>query len=252
MSETQTQLSTGPETRYYRSIVKDGHVTRTDGKTSRAELAVWMVKKAELDPAAQITTKVGGRVQYKTILEVALGRRQLDGVTPTTADEISRRTKLSSYADSRGGRSANTIRGYLSNDTLSGLPSSHPVKRILRRYVRSQGFGHFADGDGDPENAEPIDQERMLSAYTLAKMICIGQPLYINIVATTSGVSVEDNERIDQDEIRPDDRPLGEVQAALLLEVDNGIGDDYVQEYRIDLDDRDVTKEDGLTPPGGY
>jgi hypothetical protein len=178
MSETQTRLETGTQTRYYRSIVKDGNVTREDGKTTRAELAVWMVKSAELGQASQITTKVGGSVQYKTILEVALGRRQVDGVTPTTAEDLSRRTGLSTYADSQGGRSASTIKGYLYNDTLSRLnPGQHPVTRVLRRYIRSQKFGHFADGDSDPEAAEPIDIERLFGAFRLAKMICIGEPL---------------------------------------------------------------------------
>jgi hypothetical protein len=247
MSSKQTQLDNDPEIRYYRSIVKDGNVTREDNRESRAEIAVWMVKSDEKDQPEEIKTKVNGRVQYKPILEVALGRRQVDKVSPTTAEELSRRTGLSSYADSRGGRSASTIRGYLSGDTLSRLPSSHPVKRILRRYVRSQEFGHFAERDADPDDVRPIDKDRMLNVFTRAKMICIGQPLYINIVATTSGVSVEDNERIDKDEIRPNDRPLGEVQASLLLESGS-----YTQEYRIDLDDRTVTPEDGLAPPGGY
>jgi len=204
------------ETFYYRSIVKDGVVTRDDEEESRSELAVWLIKPAEIEEEL-LQTKIGGEVQYKTILEVALGRRQAPaGATPTTANELSQRTELSSYADSRGGRSASTIRGYLSNDTLTRLPSSHPVKRVLRRYIRSQQFGHFSESEPDPDK-------------------------------TTRAVSVEDNERIDKDEIRPNDRPLGEVQASLLLESGS-----YTQEYRIDLDDRTVTPEDGLTPPGGY
>jgi len=235
------------ETFYYRSIVKDGVVTRDDEEESRSELAVWLIKPAEIEEEL-LQTKIGGEVQYKTILEVALGRRQAPaGATPTTANELSQRTELSSYADSRGGRSASTIRGYLSNDTLTRLPSSHPVKRVLRRYIRSQQFGHFSESEPDPDNTEPIDMDRMFGAFRLAKMICIGQPLKINIVRDARPVAVEDNERIDKDEIRPDDRPLGEVQAALLLESGS-----YIQEYRIDLDDRTVTPEDGLAPPGGY
>jgi hypothetical protein len=161
------------ETRPFRSIIKDIQSYKTT-KTV-VEVAVWEIQRAAVDvkpdPRASLVLKVDGKLQYDTILQVVLGRREVEGYDPLTASGLADRTETKSYRDARGGRSESTIRGYLSNDTLSRLPSSHPVKRALRREIRSNKLGHFADDTTEDELPEPIDMERLNRAFKRARRI---------------------------------------------------------------------------------
>lgn len=245
----------------YRTIVKDAYTTRDDNKDSdtRLEIVAWRVETVEPDDDEDDEENIkdeSGNLRYNRILDAALDE--------LGADELAERTQLKSYADDRGGRAASTIRGYASDPSYlrpkseGGLPSSHPVKRVLRRYARSRDLGHFEDdastdeGDeggpvvvDDPEDAAPIDKGAMFRAYKLARSIA-SQAGFVFAPQSGEPVAVEDNERLDPDEVRPDDRPLGDTKAAAFVEKPNGA----TYEYQIDLDAKDLTGL-GDAPPAG-
>jgi hypothetical protein len=262
----------------FRGIVKDAYDTRdeNDPSETRLEIATWKVEywspDDEPDDEEEEPIKDDeGTLRYTKILDFALDE--------LGAEEIARRTALKSYRDDRGGRAESTIRGYRQNPQRlapkeeGGLPSSHPVKRVLRRYARSQDLGHFEDDkstdknteddteggidwfgmDDDPvarkvEEAEPIDMEALKSAFTLARSIA-SQNGFVFAPRSGEPVAVEDNERIDEGEIRRHDRPVGEVKAACLLEKPGGA----TYEYRIDLDDKSLERMDNAgLPPNGW
>lgn len=248
MSRQQRLTDDGTATPY-RSIVKDAYSTRDDGDSgdTRLEIASWLVME-HVDEEAVKDEK--GNLQYDRMLE--------HGLDAAGAEEIARRTSLKSYADDRGGRAESTIRGYRNRPDLlapkdqGGLPSSHPVKRVLRRLARSRGLGHFRDDQAtekEPdEDAEPIEMEKLFAAYRFARSIASQNGFGF---APQSGdpVAVEDNERIDYDEIRPPDRPMGDTKAAVLLTKPSG----ETYEYRVDLDTQELDPvENGNLPPGGW
>lgn len=239
----------------YRSIVKDAYTTRDDDDLGDTELevAAWIVMKTEGD---LVLKDDQGRLMYDRILDLALGETDAPGASTVSATELAERTELKSYRDDRGGRAASTIRGYtrhpdrLAPKSDGGLPSSHPIKRVLRRWARSQELGHFDDEDRPvDEDAAPISLEKLMAAYRLARSIA-SQEGFVFAPQSGDPVAVEDNERIDDDEIRPADRPLGETKAAVLLTKPTG----SVYEYRVDLDDRELVRVDDAPqlPPGGY
>ncbi len=249
VQQTITELVSDDGPNAYRSIVKDGYTTRDDGDSSdtRLEIAAWVVMEHE--PEEENIKQDDGTLDYSKILDIALA--------DLGADEISRRTSLKSYADDRGGRAESTIRGYRQNASRldpkdrGGLPSSHPVKRVLRRYARSNDLGHYQDDESKDdvelvEDAAPIDMSKLFAAYRLARSIASQQGF---VFAPQSGEpeAVEDNERIDRDEIRRHDRPLGETHAACLLEKPDG----SIYEYEIDLDNGELVRGGDL-PPGGW
>jgi len=238
----------------YRTIVKDAYSTRsdrTDGET-RLEIVAWRVETVADDEDEGTIKDESGSLRYNRILDVALA--------DAGADEIARRTSLKTYADEQGGRAASTIRGYRRNASRlrqkseGGLPSGHPVKRVLRRYARSNDLGHFEDdkatddgrGPSPPvEGAEPIETEAMFRAYKLARSIA-SQAGFVFAPQSGDPVAVEDNERLDPDEIRSDDRPLGDTKAAAFVEKPDG----STYEYQIDLDAKDLDALDDAPPAG--
>jgi len=232
------------ETRPFRSIIKDIQSYKTT-KTV-VEVAVWEIQRAAVDvkpdPRASLVLKVDGKLQYDTILQVVLGRREVEGYDPLTASGLADRTETKSYRDARGGRSESTIRGYLSNDTLSRLPSSHPVKRALRREIRSNKLGHFADDTTEDELPEPIDMERLNRAFKRARRIVGDNIKYVS--ATTTQEAIEDNKLIDEQDIRVIDE-IDEILAA--AHVEKG-GRNY--EYRIDLSNETLENIDNWVAPG--
>lgn len=235
----------GRTTYPYRSIIKTGHTTKDDaGAQVQVEIAVWQIKEATLEPKGELDTKQDGRVQYGVILQVALGRESVQGVDPIGAEEIARRSALKSYRDEQGGRAPSTVRGYATGETLSNLPANHPVKRVLRRYNRSRGIGHQADGDVDPEAANPIDMNSLQAAYRLSRMICSKGGLGF-LPKTGDGKAEENNQRIDYDEIRPIDEPLGDMKAAVMID-SQGL---MPKEYEIDLDAEVLIERDGYAAP---
>jgi len=244
-----TELVSDDEPTPYRSIVKDGYTTRDDGDSSdtRLEVAAWVVMEHE--PEKENIKQDDGTLDYSKILDIALA--------DVGASEISERTELKSYRDDRGGRAESTIRGYRQNagrmkpKDAGGLPSSHPVKRVLRRYARSNDLGHFQDDEAKDdaelvEDAAPIDMAKLFAAYRLARSIA-SQQGFVFLPQSGEPEAVEDNERIDSDEIRRHDRPLGETHAACLLEKPSG----EIYEYEIDLDNGELVR-DGAIPPGGF
>lgn len=90
-----------------------------------------------------------GRLDYRAMLAVA--------VEQESVDELARRTGLKSYADDRGGRTAPAVRAYLTgSSSFENVPSSHPLKRVLRRFARSRGLGHFI---ADPTGGRSADAD---------------------------------------------------------------------------------------------
>lgn len=259
MSGVQQSLSGFFEVSPYRSIVKDAYTTRDEdevgGGDTRLEIAAWVVMENEGD---LVIKDENGNLMYDKILQLALGRMEAPGADPIGADTVSERTEKSSYRDDRGGRAASTVRGYLRNPerlapaTEGGLPASHPVKRVLRRWARSQDLGHFEDDESrervPDEDAEPIDMDKLFSAYRLARSIA-SQNGFVFAPQEGDPVAVEDNERIDYDEVRNEDKPMGDTKAACLLEKPNG----ETYEYWIDLDMGELVRADGNSiPPGGW
>lgn len=244
----------------YRSIVKDGYTTR-DPQESNVEVMAWKVDRdVELSrqpPREGVEDPIktaSGNLRYDKILD--------DALDEIGADEISRRTGLKSYRDDRGGRAESTVRGYQYKDGWGepkddgGLPSSHPVKRVLRRYARSQDKGHFEEDEAGDEqlalDARPartipgtIDMDALKRAFKLARSIC-SQNGIVFVDRDGNPSAVEDNERIDSDEVRPADRPIGETKAACQVEKNGSI-----YEYEIDLDNKDLIR-DGDMPPEGF
>jgi len=257
MSGSQLSLTGFFETAPYRSIVKDAYATRGDGGAgdTRLEIAAWVVMENEGD---LVVKDEEGRLMYDRILDLALGKIENPSGETVAASEISRRTGLKVYRDDNGGRAPSTIRGYLDNrDRLEGLPSSHPIKRVLRRWARSRDLGHFEDDESrervPDEQAEPIDMDSLFAAFRLARMIASKEGFTF---APQSGDpdAVEDNERIDYDEIRTEDRPLGDTKAGVLLVKPSG----KMYEYEVDLDTQSLVRANVGTdfvpslPPGGY
>lgn len=260
MSEQQTLSTPAAGPTPYRSIVKDAYSTR-DPAENRVEIAAWEVETVEpTEPPEGPEDPIKdekGNLRYSKILRFALDE--------LGAGEISERTELKSYRDDRGGRAPSTVRGYtqypdrLAPKSEGGLPAGHPVKRVLRRYARSRDLGHFRDdksqdrdeGDvpsGPSGPVEPIDMELLKSAYRLARMICSKNGL-VFVDRQGDAEAVEDNERIDLDEIRRHDRPVGQTQAAAMVEKQDG----YTAEYRINLDTQELERVDGGNlPPGGW
>lgn len=249
---SQTTLTDDDSPTPYRSIVKDAYSTRDDKTGSRniVEIAAWRVEMH--DPDAEEQIKEGdGQLNYNRILEIALA--------DLGADEISRRTGLKSYADDQGGRAASTIQGYKQNPGRlrsapeGGLPQSHPVKRVLRRWARSNDLGHFegdqaTDDTGEEADPSPIDLDKLKSAFRLARLIASENGLGF-VDSSGDPVAVEDNERIDRDEIRPADRPLNDTKAAAQITKADG----SIYEYEIDLTNRKLNPESGTTvPPDGW
>jgi hypothetical protein len=247
----------------YRSIVKDGYTTR-DPANNSVEIAAWRIEEVtpEAEPPEEEEETImteSGNLLYGKILRFALDE--------LGADELARRTALKSYRDEQGGRAASTIRGYqYESDWVppkeqGGYPSGHPMKRVLRRYARSRGEGHFEDdrstaGDDDRDDepqygpvigAEPIDIEEIKAMYRLARMIASKHGL-VFVDDSGDGEPEEDNERIDHDEIRGFDRPTGETKAAAMVEK----GDGSTFEYEIDLDRQSMERADGTEPPIGW
>lgn len=250
----QTAISGFFEKSPYRSIVKDGYTTRDGGGENRLEVAAWRIEE---DDGELVIKNPDGTLRYEVILDLALGVIEHPDASETTAKELSERTELKSYRDDRGGRAASTIRGYTSGDTLSNLPSSHPVKRVLRRWARSQDLGHFEDDKSTErtprDDAEPIDMGELFSAYRMARMIA-SMDGFVFVPQSGDPEAVEDNERIDYDEIRKEDRPIGETHAGVLLEKPDG----KLYEYRVDFDTKSLERVgvgsnySPSLPPGGY
>jgi len=260
---SQTTLG-GRTENTYRSIVKDAYSTRDDGKSSdtRLEIVVWKVDRDTYLPPSEGRDGVDdpiktadGNLRYDKMLA--------DALDEIGADELSRRTGLKSYSDERGGRAASTIRGYKYADDWvppkdeGGYANSHPIKRVLRRYARSQDKGHFEDdAAGDERVSLPprgerfvsgeIDMGAMFRAYKLARSIA-SQAGFVFAPQSGDPVAVEDNERIDDDEVRAADRPLGDTKAACFVEKPDG----STYEYQIDLDAKDLTALDDAPPAGG-
>jgi hypothetical protein len=246
-------------TTYYRSIVKDAYSTR-DPAQNRVEIMAWKVKEEGYIPPSEGTEGVEdpiknalGNLRYDKILE--------DAIEEIGADELSRRTGLKSYRDEQGGRAASTIRGYqYESDWVppkdkGGYESSHPIKRVLRRYARSQDKGHFEDDEATDQQPATeghpgryyggkIDMEDLKAAYRLARSICSQEGL-VFVDRHGDAEAVEDNERIDRDEIRSHDRPIGETKAAVQVEKADG----YTAEYWIDLDNKKLVRDDDLSTP---
>lgn len=261
-----TQQTLSGQDDHFRSIVKDAYDTRDENDTddTTLEIVAWRVDKDRYIPPSEgregvenpIKT-VSGNLRYGKILDTAL--------EDVGAGTLAERTALKSYADDRGGRAASTIRGYRQNrdrlapKTEGGLPSSHPVKRVLRRYARSQELGHFVDDtSGDEGVAVPpragrhisgeIDLSAMKAAYRLARSIA-SQEGFGFAPQEGEPVAVEDNELIDPDEVRAADRPLGDTKAMCMLTKPSG----SVYEYHIYLDDKTLEPAEGTTiPPGGW
>lgn len=264
---SQTTLGR-PREDTYRTIVKDAYSTR-DGGESRLEIVVWQVDQDRWIPGSE------GREGVEDPIKTASGNLRYDKILNDAmdelgSDEIARRTGLDSYADDRGGRAASTIRGYKQKDDWAkpkdegGFESSHPVKRVLRRYARSRDLGHFEEDEaGDERIALPPRSGRMISgeidlgamkrAYKLARSIA-SQNGFVFVDRSGDGEAVEDNERIDEDEIRRQDRPTGEVHAGCLLIKPGG----KAYEYEIDLDTGDLERVNvgknfrPELPPTGY
>lgn len=247
----------------YRSIVKDAYSTRDPAKNV-VEIAAWKVRQEHWVEGSEGREGVEdpikdweGNLRYGKILA--------DAMDEIGAEEIARRTALKSYRDDQGGRAASTVRGYKRKDDWippkkeGGYPSSHPVKRVLRRYARSQDKGHFEDDTaGDEQIAlDPtpgrwvggqIDLEAVKSAYRLARMICSKNGI-VFVSQSGEGEAIEDNERIDADEIRRHDRPVGDMKAACVVEKADG----YRAEYWIDLDNQKLERaDDDAEPPSGW
>lgn len=247
----------GRTEKWWRSIVKDAYSTRDGGGDTRLEVAVWQIDKDTYIPPDEgregvedpIKT-VSGNLRYDKILG--------DAIDELGSPELSRRTGLKSYRDEQGGRAASTIRGYQQNDEWwrpkdeGGYRSSHPIKRVLRRYARSQDKGHFEeDASGDERVALPprsgkwidgqIDMEALHSAFRLARSIA-SQNGFVFAPQSGDGEAVEDNERIDRDEVRPVDRPLGDTKGAVLLTKPSG----SVYEYEVDFDKQTLIPVEGM------
>jgi len=236
----------------YRSIVKDSYTTRdtrAEGETS-LEIVVWRIERVADDDDEGTIKDESGNLRYNQILEEALDDEG--------AAEIAERTQLKSYRDEQGGRAASTVRGYRQNPGRlrpkdeGGLPSSHTGKRVLRRYARSNDLGHFDDDravdDGrgpspEEEGAEPIDLAAMFRAYKLARSIA-SQQGFVFAPQRGEPVAEEDNERIDDDEIRSDDRPIGDTKAAAFVEKADG----SLYEYQIDFDAKDLDQLQDAPP----
>ena len=251
---SQTTLTDRPTP--YRSIVKDAYSTRDDSSSgeTRLEIVVWRVETVTDDDDEDSLKDESGNLRYNRILDAALD--------DLGAEEISRRTGLKSYADDRGGRAESTIRGYQQNASRlrskaeGGLPSDHPVKRVLRRYARSNDLGHFEDDSStddegpelvdDEDDAAPIEMSAMFGAYKLARSIA-SQAGFVFAPQSGEPVAVEDNERLDPDEVRPDDRPTGDTKAAAFVEKADG----STYEYQIDLDAKDLDALNDAPPAGG-
>jgi len=244
------------ETRPFRSIIKDGQTYSSDRRNHDVEIAAWIIKRApasiDADPKGSVITKVGGELRYNTILEVVLGRRELEGYSPRTPQELAERTQSDSYRDEKGGRSASTIRGYLSNDTLEGLPSSHPLKRVLRREIRTYNIGHFADEDMQTFSDDlprPINMSSLADAYKRARSIASDNGLKF-LDASPVSEAIEDNKLIDEAEIRPVDRPTGDFKASVMVTKESASGSEMATyEYKVDLDKRTLENIDDYGPP---
>jgi len=244
MSDIQTVISGFYRETPYRSIVKDGYTTRDTNDTNDTdlEIIVWKVKQHKGD---LVLKDENGNLRYDRIIDLAL-----DDIG---SKDIARRTRLKSYRDDQGGRAASTIRGYRSRPDLmrpkplGGLPSSHPVKRVLRRWARSQNLGHFG-GEDPPDDANPIDMTRLKAAYRLARSIA-SQEGFGFVPRDGDPVAVEDNERIDTDEIRTEDRPVDDTHGAVLLTKPSG----QKYEYRVDFDMKELERHEGSDlPPHGW
>jgi hypothetical protein len=244
------------ETRPFRSIIKDGQTYSADRREYDVEIAAWTIKRAPVnisaDPKGSVITKVGGELRYNTILEVVLGRRELQGYSPRTPQELAERTESKTYRDEQGGRSASTIRGYLSNDTLEGLPSSHPVKRVLRREIRTYNIGHFATEDMQTTSGDlprPINMNSLEATYRLARKIASDNGL-VFLDASPVSEAIEDNKLIDEAEIRPVDRPTGDFKASVMVIKESRSGEELsTYEYKVDLDKRTLESIDDYGPP---
>lgn len=245
-----------PETPY-RSIVKDGYSTN-DPTDNAVEVAAWRIETVAPGPEPpddeeRIKTEAGNLL-YSKILDTALDE--------LGAEELSRRTGLKSYRDERGGRAESTIKGYRYSDEWTppkeqgGFGSSHPIKRVLRRYARSRDIGHFRDDKarddeeiqlGPVIGAEPIDIEEIEAMFRLARLIASKHGL-VFVGDGPVPRAEEDNERIDHDEIRGVDRPIGETKAGVHVVKADG----STFEYEIDLDQQTMTRADGYEPPEGW
>ena len=247
------QTLTGQRQTYpYRSIVKDAYTTRDEGDDSdtRLEIVVWKVVKHKPDEPIK---NDDGRLDYDKILRKLIDE---EGLTQT---EIAETTHADSYRDEQGGRSRSTVgryyRGEASlNELLEKQDADHPILRVVRRRARSRDLGHFQQDQSrddlsiDPDAEEPIDTTALESAFTGARSIA-SQNGFVFAPQSGTPIAVEDNERIDHDEIRRHDRPLGEVHAACMLEKPDG----SVYEYQIDLDTGTLEPAgDNSIPPGGW
>jgi len=250
----QTAISGFFEKAPYRSIVKDGYTTRDGGGENRLEVAAWRIEESD---GELVIKNPDGTLRYEVILDFALGVIEHPDASEKTSKELAELTALKSYRDERGGRAASTIRGYTSGDTLSNLPSSHPVKRVLRRWARSQDIGHFENDESTErtpnDDAEPIDMGELFAAYRMARMIASMEG-FVFVPSSGEPEAKEDNERIDYDEIRRQDSPVGETHAGVLLEKPDG----KMYEYRVDFDTKSLERV-GVgsnyspdLPPKGY
>jgi len=242
-------------TRPFRSIIKDGQTTDEEYRSTDVEISAWVIQRAAVDidatASGSLMLKVDGELQYDTILEVVLGRRRVEGYDPRSAQELADRTESKSYADDRGGRSASTIRGYLSNDTLERVPSSHPVKRVLRREIRTYELGHFAEQETTTaaDLPEPIDMAALRRAYKMARRIAADSGL--GFVSNESfSEAIEDNKLISEEEIRPVDRPTGDYKASVHVIKSSPSGSELeTYEYEVDFDGEKLISNDGYGPP---
>ena len=242
-------------TRPFRSIIKDGQTTDEEYRSTDVEISAWVIKRAAVDidatASGSLILKVDGELQYDTILEVVLGRRQVEGYDPRSAKELADRTESQTYADDRGGRSASTIRGYLSSDRLQRLPSSHPFNLVLRRERRTYDLGHFAEQATTTAGdlPQPIDMAALRRAYKFARKITGDSGLGF-VSEQPFSEAIEDNKLISEQEIRPADRPTGDFKASVQVIKSSPSGSELkTYEYEVDFDGEKLISNDGYGPP---
>lgn len=99
-----------------------------------------------------------GGLNYGRILSLMLGEH--------TQAEIAEKTALKSYRDERGGRSRSTISSYArGSQSFAAVGSSHPLKRVLRRWARSNDVGHYRDDEAQDDVAFSGERRRTIVEY---------------------------------------------------------------------------------------
>lgn len=124
------------------------HVERIDGTPIR-------------DETERVKDPESGTLDYHKLLRLMLEQ--------TTQSEVADRTALKSYADDRGGRSRSTVSDYARGvQSFASVASSHPLKRVVRRWARSNDVGHFL-GDESRDDVEFFDKEEKPQRRTIVE-----------------------------------------------------------------------------------